>query len=870
MAIKTNKKNTSAKTVSKKDSSYFSFRLIPEKFQTPVLLSAILILILIFFRTGLFEGKVFSSADNIAANSFKTFIDDANAKGEFPLWVPYIFCGMPSYGSLIAHPERMYDYSHAVYVIIRNAVYAIGSNSSIWQIVFFYIILAFGFYFLGNYKFKDRLIGFYCAIAVVFITPIIQYIIIGHNTKMIAIMMFPWVFLFTERIYDILANKDGKINLFRLGLNFAALVFFIHIQMSSNHIQMLFYFYFMLGLYLLYRIIYSLIKKLDSASSIKITVVFLIAIGFSAAMNADSYLSIKEYSKYSIRGVPPLSNQLPENKNNTKNSEPLDYEYATNWSFSPGEVMTLFIPYWQGFGDVDYKGQRVNTYWGQMPFTTSPVYFGVLTMFLAFIGIYYNFRRNPLVQALSIVSFLALIISFGRNAPILFDLMFYHFPFFSSFRAPVMIHIIINVSIVILAGFGIKSVIDTAKDNAASARFTSISKYIIPILALPIIFSVLGFKGYYDSMVASSPFVQKLQAQGANAQQIQQYISQLSQIAYDNVKSEMLIVGALLVICYLICMYFIKGNIKYQFFVPAIVLLVIFDLWHIGNKTLHYDNKSDQEAIFKTPDYVDYILKMEKDLNSFRVLELNKGVPPTSNTLAYWRLNGAFGYQGAKIRIFQDMVDLAGITSPSVMNLMNIKYLISDQPFQDSTFNVTFKGSNKDSKYVIENKEALPRAFFVSSYKVSDALTIMNELKNGTFDVRKEVRFEKEPNIKLDAVDSTAKVKVTGYENQNITLDAEANGNNLLFISEVYYPAGWKAYIDGNETEIYKTNYLFRSIVVPKGKHKVEFKFAPSSYTTGKTISMGANVLLILIFGASLGGIFLRRKKPGIEMITDK
>ncbi|NTW32017.1 MAG: hypothetical protein HGB12_05235, partial [Bacteroidetes bacterium] len=143
----------------------------------------------------------------------------------------------------------------------------------------------------------------------------------------------------------------------------------------------------------------------------------------------------------------------------------VDYDYATSWSFSPAEVMTFFVPYWVGFGDVEYKGQKTNTYWGQMPFTTSPMYFGILTILLAIIGIIYNFKKNILVQSLTIISFLALILSFGRTFPILFDLMFYNFPYFSSFRAPVMIHIMINVSFVILAGFGIKSVLDLIKDN---------------------------------------------------------------------------------------------------------------------------------------------------------------------------------------------------------------------------------------------------------------------------------------------------------------------------------------------------------------------------------------------------------------------
>lgn len=856
-------KKTSAQS---KESSYFSITLIPEKYQTAVFLAVTFFLIIIFFKGGLFEGKVFTSADNIASHSFDTFINDAKVKGEFPLWIPYIFCGMPSFASLIAHPERMYDWTNAVWIIVRNILYFVWGNNQVWQVTLYYIIFAFGFYFLIQYKFKDRLIAFFSSVASVFITPIIQFIIVGHNTKMIAIMMFPYVLLFIEMIYDILESSSVKKNIYRILLYFVGLIFCLHIQMSSNHIQMLFYFYFTIAIYLLYRIIYSLIKKSSIHSAVKITIIFILTLLLSAAMYADSYLSVKEYNKYSIRGVPSLSNQTSDNKNPEKNTEPLDYEYATNWSFSPGEIMTLIIPYWHGFGDVEFKGQRVNTYWGQMPFTTSPVYFGVITILLAFFGMYYNFRKSVLVQSLTFISLLSLFISFGRTFPLIYDFMFFHFPYFSSFRAPVMIHILINISFVILAAFGLKSLIDVAKNSSLASSFSSSAKYILPILFLPILFSIIGFKEHYEGLVISGPIAEKLQLQGANPQQIQQYVSQLASIAYDNVRSEILIIGVLLMLAFGACYYFINGKIRYQYFLPIICLLVLIDLWHIDNKTLHWDSKAEEEKMFQTPDYVDYILKREQDLNSFRVLEVRNDKPVTSNTLAYWRIQNAFGYQGAKLRILQDVADLATFNSSAVYKLANVKYIIADRPWVDLELVTVFKGT----RVIWENKAFLPKTFFVSKYSVTTPFEMMDDLEYVRFDVTKEVKFETDPGIKIDPVDSTATAKITNYEDDYISIDAEATGNNLLFLSEVYYPAGWKAYVDGQETEIYKTNYMFRSIVVPKGKHKVEFKFEPEAYYTGKRISIGTNIVVILILSVSIIGIIIRKRNRNKEDKSDK
>nr|HMQ79706.1 hypothetical protein [Ignavibacteria bacterium] len=763
---------TQAKTsLLKKDvSRSYTIDFIPAKWQTPVFLAVILVLIMIFFNSGLFGGKVFSSADNVASGSFKTFLDDAKAKGEFPLWVPYIFNGMPSFAALVPHLERTYDLSHAVWVYARDIIYMLFSGNDVWAIVLFYIIFAFSFYFLIEYKFKDKLIALYAAIAAVFITPIIQMIIVGHNSKMIAVMMFPAVFLMLEKLYDFIAAGKIKENIFKILLYFGILVFFIHVQMSSNHVQMLFYFFSGIGIYMVYRLVYNLVKKIDFKPALILLVVFGLGVGLSAMMYADSYLSSREYNKYSIRGVPPIT-QAPGEQ---KTSGAADYEYSTNWSFSPVEVMTFFVPYWVGFGDVEVKGQRSNTYWGQMPFTTSPMYFGLITILLAFIGIYYNFKKNALVQAMVVISFIALLLSFGRTWPLLYDILFYNLPYFSSFRAPVMIHILINVAFVILAAFGLRSVIEITKDKAKSAGFLSSAKFIFPILALPFVLSVIGFQDYYSSQVASSPLVQKLTQQGANQQQIQQYVSQISQIAYDNVKSEMIFVSLLLLAAFALCYFYIKGSIKYQLFLLAIILVTIIDLWHIDFKTLHWDNNTDIESYFKTPDYVDWILKNEKNTYDFRVLNLQKGQPVRENTLAYWRLQNNYGYQGAKLRIYQDMDDVVGLTNPAAWRLMSTKYIITDQPYNDSMFTTVFKGS----KYVLLNNNFYPKAFFVKNTKTATGLEILNTIKTGTVNPQETAFLEKDPGVKIDAADSSAIAQITAYDIHSITIDAEASGNN--------------------------------------------------------------------------------------------
>jgi hypothetical protein len=279
-------------------------------------------------------------------------------------------------------------------------------------------------------------------------------------------------------------------------------------------------------------------------------------------------------------------------------------------------------------------------------------------------------------------------------------------------------------------------------------------------------------------------------------------------------------------------------------------------LWHIDFKTLHWDNKTDMQSYFKTPDYVDWLLKNDGSTHDYRVLNLNKGQPVRENTLAYWRLENNYGYQGAKLRIFQDFDDVVGLTNPHAWKIMSTKNIISDQPNGDSMFTPVFKGS----KYIMLNREFTSKVFFVSSYKVTGGLEILNEIKGPEFNPERLSYLEKDPGVNIEPPDSTANAKITSYDIHNVTIEAEASGNNLLFVSEVYYP-DWQVYIDGQPAEILKTNYLFRGVIVPKGKHKIEFRFEPKTYYTGKTISMGTNFVLIGIFLVAIGGIFAKRGK---------
>ena len=849
----TKRKQQSKKTQSKKtQSSLVSNQLSFLNYDSPksvyISLGIIILAILIFFGEGIFSGKMFASADNLSPLSFKTFLDDAKAQGIYPLWTPYIFMGMPSLASLTTGIPAVHNIFSYIWDSVWNAI--AGENLFMLTLPY-YFLFSISLFFYARYKFKNNLIALYCALTGVFATGIIQLIIVGHHTKMMTFAFFPLIMLILDKMID--AEEDE--NKFKLMMNFALLAILIYIQLHFHHIQMMFYSYMMISIYILYNLIYRLIKKLEVKKIVRAFILFIVATIFAVAMDADIIMSINDYKQFSMRGQASIE-KLTDPSSTDKN--PLSYDYATNWSFSPGEVMTFILPYYYGFGNVEVDEQRVNLYWGQMPFTDSPVYFGVITLLLAIIGIIYNFRKNIFVQSLTVIIIFFLLLSFGRTFPLIFDLFFNHFPFFSSFRAPVMIHYYIDLAFVILAGFGLVSIVDSVKDGFSQTKFRKLSYVLFSIAGLMFLISLVGFEGSYKDAVASGPLAQKLQQQGATSQQITQYTKQVASLAYENIISDLRLHSVMLILVIGLAYFYSQKRLALNLFLAGTIIIGVFDILNVSGKTLHWDEKSHKDSFFAETDVTRWILNKEPDTFQYRIAELNKGRLIYSNSLAYYRLHMFNGYHGAKIRIYQDAVDVAGGENPFLLGLGNVKYIISDEAINDS---IMVKEVYKGSNIIYENKLFLPRAFFAGEYKVESGINILKNIKEANFDPRKIVFVETDINKKIDKPDSSASVKLSKADIHNIEYDVNASGNNLLVFSEIYYPAGWKAYIDGNETEIYKTDYLLRSIVVPPGQHQVEFKFHPASYYTGKSISITANIIIVLVLLIGIGGFYFKKKK---------
>jgi hypothetical protein len=291
-------------------------------------------------------------------------------------------------------------------------------------------------------------------------------------------------------------------------------------------------------------------------------------------------------------------------------------------------------------------------------------------------------------------------------------------------------------------------------------------------------------------------------------------------------------------------MYLYQTNkVKLPLFSVVLVGVVLFDLWRINDKPMDAKPRSNSQEVFATPKYVSFI---KQDTSLYRTLEFEQGQPPYNNTLAYWNVQSAYGYQGVKMRQIQDVFDVAGLGNPLLWGLMNVKYILSDRPDSNQ---VLMPIHNSDGKYVLYNRAELPRAFFVNRYEVDKGMDILNKIKEMSFNPREVAFFIEDPKLIIDVPQHGTEATYIHFGIQDIALKVKATGNNLLFLSESWYPEGWKAYIDGNETPIHRINYMFRGVVVPVGEHSLTMKFEPRGYYIGKSLSLWMNIFVLAGLG---------------------
>jgi hypothetical protein len=823
---------------------------IPLKFQHPAAMFFLYICLLVFFHSIVFDGKTYQSADTIASHSWETLLKDAETDGIYPLWNPYIFCGMPGYASLTFSLPRTWDFATYTWGQVRSFVGYIFLEQKIGVWLFLYLVFGIGVYLLVYDKLKNKPVALIVALMATYSARVTILLMIGHVTKIAVLAWFPYSILLVEKLRE-------KFNL----LYALLLAIIVRLMIEPGHVQFIFYIYLALGTYLLFLFIRALIKK-DNWKGILLSGTTLAAATIVAfLMGADQHLSTLEYNPYSMRGSNAITSISPAAETKTVEGG-LDYNYATNWSLSPGEMMTFFVPSWYGFGDVPYQGQLTNNrpqmlnfYLGPQPQVDCPQFMGVVVIVLAIIG-FIRYRKEPFVQFMGAAVAVSLLIAFGKEFSLVYDLMYRYFPMFNKFRIPLLILMLVQFFVPILAGYGVVSFMTDTKKNITPVQEKR-WKYALGGLLTVIIIAIIG-KGIIKEIYGM--FFPLQEVGKLLSRSYGQLNPTVVEIIYEfivsSVVTDILIGCVLLLIVFAAFYYYQKRKLKYAALCGILILAVVFDLWRVAWKPSDPKDRKESIQSIATPDFIKVL---QQDTTQFRVLKITNGQPVYGdNSYAYWRIQNAFGYHGAKMRIFQDMDDVASMGNPLVWQLMNVKYLISNR---DESNPALVEVYNSPNNKVYGVRFALPRVFFVNKYEVSDNLGILKKIADHSFNPLDIAYVSEDIKTKIDPPLQGANAEIVHYGIQDLKVRTTATGNNLLFLSEAYYPKGWKAFIDEKEVDILRLNYLFRGVIVPQGQHTIEMKFEPASFTAGRQISLTANIIVLV--GILLTGIgrYIKRTK---------
>jgi hypothetical protein len=826
-------KQPTKKQVSKK-------QLVPTKYQDLLAVLTFIVILFAFFWGAITSGG-FIDFDNISSMAFRPFVEQANRTGEFPLWTPLIFSGMPAYASLLVTGQRSWDIISQVFNSVTVGFGGIF-GSDVARVLFFYVLYGVGMYWLLRYKEFERTVSLISAFAAVFSTYVITWIMIGHNTKPIVVAMFPYLFLFVEKLKD----RFSLLNASLLIISFA-------IMFIGNHLQMIFYGSLALAIYIIYDFIIALIKKENVVARLRTGLIVILALGLAFLMSADRYFSTLEYAPYSVRGSAPIAKL---HKDKAQKADRSDYDYATMWSYHPKELITFLVPSYFGYGIRDYRDGKVSTYWGTKESEDSPPYMGIIVLALAVVGLI-HFRRNSFVQALLIIVLFGVFLSFGKNLPFLYNLFYHYFPSFSKFRAPSMALVLVHFAVPILGAYGFRAL------NEMLKKPNEYKRAVVWLVVVPIVFLVITFffsafmkSSYIAAAGASEAFQSYLRSYGADV------VNELQEFVWSKAIQDFYINAMFLIAFGVFSALYIQNKVQYATIVAIVGIITVIDLFRVDSERMEYSKEGDATAVFESrKDVYDFI---KKDTGIYRIADFSVNPP---NLTAYYLVENINGYHAAKLRLYQDLMDIAnmegmeGSTSqlynPFLWNLLNVKYLVFSRKLEG--IEPIYSALN-GSAFVYPNLAYFQRAFFVRSAVVEKPLEILNHLKRGDFNPVDTMFVEKNLAVSDLGYDTTAVVKVTERKNNYIKITTETKAKSLLFVSEIYYPY-WKAFIDGKETEIIKANYAFRAVVVPSGSHTVEMKLISPGFEKGKTLSLIANIFTILLLGVSIALNYIRKRK---------
>jgi len=789
---------------------------------------------LAYFNPVLQGKKIFQSDIVQYTGMAKQQNDFREATGEETYWTDAAFGGMPTYQLGAKYPNNyIKQLDLAIRFLPRPADY-----------LFLYFI---GMYILFLVLKVDYKLAFLGALAFGFSTYLIIILGVGHNAKAHAIAYMPFV------LSGIFLTFRGK---YLWG--FLLLTVSMGLELVANHFQMT---YYLMLLVVIIGIVYLIdaFKRKMLPHYFKAVGIMMVAVIISVGLNATNILATKEYADTSTRGKTELTINADGTPKDNKTG--LDYDYITEYSYGRLESFNLFIPRFMGGSSSEEfpkdsktvenlmrmgaSAQEANQvlnqipmYWGEQTYVGAPAYIGAIVIFLAVLALF--LVRGRLKWWIVSGFILTLLLSWGDNFKGLTQFFIEYVPMYNKFRAVSSIQVIIELILPILAIVGLHQFFSHFEKEDEKKKALLWSTGIVGgITLLFILFktTLFDFASPYDSYFRDEmglPFLEAIRE------------DRMSLFTSDAIRSLIFVLLTAAVLW-----FFMKGTVKKGFAVAALCLLVLVDLVGVDRR---YVNEEDfvQAKLVEQPFQKNGAdIQILEDDGHYRVYDAAANAF-NSGRASYYH-NALGGYHAAKPGRMQDLNEFyISKGNIGILNMLNVRYIIVE---------------NKNGGAVAQrNPYANGDAWFVENVlpaeNANEEIQLLDSLDTKRTAVINKEFLSKIPNQKIER-DSTATIELFTYQPNHLVYEASTKSPQLAVFSEVYYPKGWNAYINGKPAEYFRANYVLRAMVIPAGNNKIELKFEPKVIQTGSTISLVSSIIFLLILLSGL--YFAFRKKEQQE-----
>jgi len=807
----------------------------------PHLIAIVVFLVVsaIFCKPAL-DGNVLNQHDTIgwkgmAQNSFEY----KEKNGHFPLWNPNLFSGMPNYQVAMEGKSVLPD---------MVKIFSLGMPKPIN----FFFLACLCFYILCLALRTRPIVAILGGLAYAFSTynPVVIYA--GHDTQLLAtavmsLLITGLIFTFEKKYW--------------LGL--ALTTFATYQQIGVNHLQISYY-TFLIAAAITVCYLYTWIKQKDWKHIGIAGAITIVSAIIGLAGNALTLKTTSEYVKYTMRGGKDIS--IEGDSVTTAKTKGLDTAYAFAYSLGKAETFTLMMPNAFGGGSSKTLGEKSSViskltakgipegsaqqvaeslpkYWGALPYTAGPAYLGVLIFLLGLIG--FVVLKNPLRWGLLAATLLGIALSWGKNFAGFNTFLFENLPMYNKFRAPSMAQVIPQFTIALVAVLTLQQLLFAEKSKETlKIDFKKILYTVGGLFALlGILYVMLDYTSPLDGQIfgsisqqAKSDEIGRAVITGLKADRQGMFGGQLLR----SVVFAVLLLGTL----YL----YLKNYIKPLIATVALITISTLELTMVSKEYLNdesYVSPDDYTSTNFAASTIDQQILKDKDPN-FRVFNMAADTYNESRTSYYHKSVG--GYHPAKLRIYQDVIEkyLSGRPNPGVLNMLNTKYIV----VQDQ---------QSGQPGIIPNQDAFGPCWLVKNVQVvKDRVAAIKALENTNLKDTAIVDAAFSKNVVQPQWDSASSIKMTKYDNDAIEYEANCNGPQFAVFSEVYYPEGWNAYLDGKKVDYCNVNYILRGLSIPAGKHAVKFVFEPPSVKKGTSMMFMASIVIALVF---IGGLFMHFRK---------